>query len=103
MSFDTHNIEIDPTYCSTHPELHPGRYVLMAVTDTGCGMTPEIQGPYSSMPFFTTKGVGQGNPVQYSRNAGCYAVLQDAKRSYSIKGLQERLMDACQAQPVVNN
>ena len=55
------------------------------------------------MPFFTTKGVGQGNPVQYSRNAGCYAVLQDAKRSYSIKGLQERLMDACQAQPVVNN
>ena len=45
LSFDTHNIEIDPTYCSTHPELHPGRYVLMAVTDTGCGMTPEYTGP----------------------------------------------------------
>jgi PAS domain S-box-containing protein len=59
LNFDTRNIEIDPIYCSTHPELHPGRYVLMAVTDTGCGMTPEIQARIFE-PFFTTKGVGQG-------------------------------------------
>jgi two-component system, cell cycle sensor histidine kinase and response regulator CckA len=52
LSFDTRNIEIDPTYCSTHPELHPGRHVLMAVTDTGYGMTPvsRIPNPWELNP-----------------------------------------------------
>ena len=64
LSFDTRNIELDPTSGSS-PELHPGRYVLMAVTDSGCGMTPETQARIFE-PFFATKDVGQGTGLGLS-------------------------------------
>ena len=65
LSFGTRNIELDPTYGSAHPELPPGRYVLMAITDTGCGMTPQTQARIFE-PFFTTKGFGQGTGLGLS-------------------------------------
>ena len=65
LSFGTRNIELDPTYGSAHPELPPGRYVLMAITDTGCGMTPQTQARIFEL-FFTTKGFGQGTGLGLS-------------------------------------
>jgi CheY-like chemotaxis protein len=49
----------DESYCSQHPGFLPGRYVLLAVRDDGCGMDPETRA-HLFEPFFTTKGVGQG-------------------------------------------
>jgi CheY-like chemotaxis protein len=52
---------LDERYARSHPEagIRPGRYAVLMVTDTGCGMTPSTQARVFE-PFFTTKGVGEG-------------------------------------------
>ena len=47
------------TYARSHPAMTPGKYVMVAVSDTGCGMDPETQA-HIFEPFFTTKEKGQG-------------------------------------------
>lgn len=59
LTFETRNIELDEPYCQLYVGAKPGRYVQLAITDTGCGMTPEIKARIFE-PFFTTKGVGKG-------------------------------------------
>ncbi|MBV9240834.1 MAG: PAS domain S-box protein [Acidobacteria bacterium] len=59
LTIETSNIFIDPNYASTHIGLLPGAYVLLSMSDTGIGMSPDVQEQIFE-PFFTTKGIGKG-------------------------------------------
>ncbi|OWK38641.1 diguanylate cyclase/phosphodiesterase (GGDEF & EAL domains) with PAS/PAC sensor(s) [Fimbriiglobus ruber] len=59
LDIETRAVDLDETDRAVYPDLKPGRYTELAVTDTGCGMTPEVRAKIFE-PFFTTKDVGQG-------------------------------------------
>jgi PAS domain S-box-containing protein len=59
VTIETENVVLDEAYCAGHRGFVPGRFVMLAVSDDGCGMDREILA-HLFEPFFTTKGVGQG-------------------------------------------
>ncbi len=59
LNIETRNVELDADYAKSHPEFKPGRYVMVAVSDSGCGMSQETKARIFE-PFFTTKGLGKG-------------------------------------------
>jgi two-component system, cell cycle sensor histidine kinase and response regulator CckA len=59
LTIETRDVDFADAAQTFNPEMRPGRYVRLAVTDTGCGMTPEVQARIFE-PFFSTKNDNTG-------------------------------------------
>jgi len=80
LTLETGNISFNEELAAPDPELKPGNYVLLAITDTGVGMTPEMSA-LAFEPFFTTKGVGQGTGLGLST---CYGIIKQSGGHISV-------------------
>jgi len=80
ITLETQNVVLDDEYCRVHAETTPGEFVVLAVTDTGVGMPPEISGKVFE-PFFTTKPVGEGTGLGL---AMCHGIIKQAGGNISV-------------------
>lgn len=72
LMIECSNVVLDDEYARIHPTIMPGPYVLIAVSDTGTGMTEEVL-QHAFEPFFTTKELGQGTGLGL---ATCYGTIK---------------------------
>jgi two-component system cell cycle sensor histidine kinase/response regulator CckA len=59
LHIETSNVDLDDGYRNEHAGVQPGPHVMLAVSDSGCGISPEIRARIFE-PFFTTKELGKG-------------------------------------------
>jgi PAS domain S-box-containing protein len=105
LTIELSNTMLDDSYVSAAHEVPPGQYVLLAISDTGTGMAPEVLAR-AVEPFFTTKSEGQGTGLGLSmafgfvkQSGGHFRIYSEVGHGTTIKAYFPRSMDVEQALP----
>ena len=85
LTIETSNADLDERYARAHAEVTAGQYVMISVTDTGTGMTPEVMSQAFD-PFYTTKAPGKGTGLGLSQVLGFVKQSNGHVKIYSEVG-----------------
>ncbi|WP_332848417.1 response regulator [Massilia sp. S19_KUP03_FR1] len=85
LTIEIGNAMLDDCYVASEPDIKPGQYVMFAISDTGCGMSPEVL-DRACEPFFSTKPEGHGTGLGLSMAYGFVKQTGGHFKIYSEEG-----------------